>query len=138
MITLNVLQLLEDNGFGNVMIDEYTSDPSLYFEKLPHDAVGVYIVARGTAILRGSRAVQAFDLYARGANDIEGATKLEAISDFFDSIYGTVCNLPIVPNLSETQYKNVVIQPTSSISNVGVDDSDRVIYSVSAQITYSK
>lgn len=138
MITLHILKLLEDNGFGVVQLTGSTPNATLFFEKLPSETVGIYIRSRGTPQNRGKRTTQAFDLYARGKDDLDGALQLEAISEFFDSIYGTTCSLPILPEYSESEYKNVMIQPTSSINNLGADSTDRLIYQTSGQITYSK
>lgn len=138
MITLHILQLLQDNGFGTISLTGAEPNADLFFEKLPHDKNGVYIVAIGTARVRGQRMSQAFDLIARGDNDIDGATRLEAICDYFDATFGQTCDLPTVTGYSDTEYKRVMIQPTSSISNIGLDATDRVIYSVSALVTYNK
>lgn len=138
MITLNILQLLEDNGFGTIAITGNEADADLFFEKLPYDKNGIYIVSRGATLTRGLRSSQAFDLYARGSDDIQGAKKLEDISDYFDSTYGTTCNLPTVPDLSEKEYRKVQIVPTATVSNIGQDAQGRVIYSTSALVTFSK
>jgi hypothetical protein len=137
MITLHILQLLSDNGFGTVAYTGNEVEADLFFEKLPLDKAGVYIVSRGAPLSRGQRTVQAFDLYARGVNDLEGGQKLEAILQYFTDTY-VQCTLPIVPDYSDKEYKRVTVEPTSNVQNVGVDDTDRVIYVVSAQATYSK
>lgn len=139
MITLHILQLLEDNGFGTIALEgDETGDNLLYFEKMPLDKYGVSIMSRGTALVRGQRATQSFDLYARGRNDLVGAQKLENILQFFATDCYPVCALPGVPNYDETVYINSTISPTSNIENVGIDDEDRVIYVVSGQVTYQK
>lgn len=139
MITLNILKLLEDNGFGTLMLTgNESSESPLYFEKLPVGKVGVYCVSNGDPIIRGQRGTQSFDLIARGKNDVDGAKRLESIIDFFNRDCYPMCNLPSVQGLSEEEYKKTIIMPTSNISNVGVDSTDRVIWQVSAQVIYSK
>jgi hypothetical protein len=137
MITLHILQLLSDNGFGTIAYTGDEAEADLFFEKLPLDKAGVYIVSRGAPLARGQRTTQAFDLYARGVNDLEGGQKLEAILQYLTDTY-VQCTLPLVTDYSDKEYKRVTLEPTSNVQNVGVDDTDRVIYVVSAQATYSK
>jgi len=139
MITLHILKLLEDNGFGTLSLTGKESGENLlWFEKLPLGKDGVYIMSRGDAMTRGQMTTQAFDLYARGSNDLDGAKRLEAILEFFAKECYPVCDLPLVRKYSETVYKNSIIVPTFNISNVGVDSADRVIYLASAQVIYKK
>jgi hypothetical protein len=139
MITLHILKLLADNGFGTLMLTGNESgNNKLYFEKLPVGKNGVYSISNGDPIIRGQRATQSFDLLARGANDIDGAKRLEEILNFFATECYPSCDLPIIPGYSENIYKKTIIVPTSRISNVGVDATDRVIWQVSAQVIYNK
>lgn len=136
MITLHVLKLLEDNGFGTIGITGSEPNADLFFEKLTLDKNGLYITSRGAQLAKGLRRTQAFDIYARGANDVEGAQKLEQVLEFFT--LNQDCELPIVTGISTTEYKNVSITPTSNIENVGLDDNNRIIYVVSAEIRFNK
>ena len=129
MVTLHLLKLLEENGFGIIDID-------LFFEKLTLDKKGLYIVSRGGNISRGSRNVQAFDIYSRGYNDVEGAIKLKEVLNFLQQSYGTVCKLPILSGISETIYDNVAIEVTSNIENVGLDANNKMNYVITGQVTY--
>lgn len=139
MITLHVLKLLADNGFGTLALTgNETGTDLLHFEKLPLDKHGVFIMSVGSPLSRGQRTTQTFDLYARGVNDISGAKALEDILDFFATDCWPACTLPAVPGYSDSTYSNCLIQPISNITNVGQDNTDRVIYSVSATITYKK
>lgn len=139
MITLHVLQLLADNGFGTLALTgNETGHDLLHFEKLPLDKHGVFVMSVGSPLTRGQRTTQTFDLYARGRNDVEGMKKLEDILTFFANDCWPVCTLPAVPGYSENTYKNCLIQPINNITNVGQDSTDRVIYSISATITYRK
>ena len=131
MITLHILQLLQDNGFGVI-------DTDLFFEKLTLDKKGLYITSRGSSMSRGTRQAQAFDIYARGANDVDGAKKLEQVIEFLKEAYADVCTLPIVPSISLTRYTNCSIQPTSNIESAGLDANNRIIYVISGQINYNK
>lgn len=139
MITLHVLKLLAENGFGTLMLTGNESgDDRLYFEKLPVGKVGIYSMSNGSPVIRGSRRTQSFDLYARGKSDIDGAKRLESILDFFANECYPSCELPAIPGYSDESYKRVIIVPTSEIANVGVDSTDRVIWQVSAQVIYNK
>lgn len=137
MITLRILKLLEENGFGTVDIDGTIKTNGLYFEKFPQGRTGIAIFSRGAPMGKGLRLSQAFDLYSRGVNDVEGYQKLEQIADLMiDSL--TVCTLPEVEGIDETEYKNCSIIPVSFVENAGMDENDRVLYSMTAQITYNK
>lgn len=136
MITLHILQLLANNDFGVIALTGDEEDATLFFEKLTLDKTGLYIASRGAPKSRGVRTTQAFDIYSRGADDIEGAKVLERAFNFLATAYGEVCDLPVVPGYSETEYKNVSIQPTSNIENVGLDANNRIIYVISGQVQY--
>ncbi len=137
MITLRILKLLEQNGFGTVDIDGTIKTDGLYFEKMPQGRTGVAIFSRGSQMGHGQRVSQAFDLYSRGTNDVEGYQKLENITDLMiESL--TVCTLPALNDIDEIEYTNCSIVPVSNIENAGVDENDRVLYVMTAQITYNK
>jgi hypothetical protein len=132
MVTLHILQLLENEGFGSMN----SKADGLFYEYLPLDGIGVAIMSRGTTLQRGLRDAQDFDLYSRGASNLLGAHKLEKIKDYFDNTY-QVCELPTTPK-SNKVYKNAAIIMTSNIENIGLDEMDRVIFRVAAQIIYNK
>ena len=138
MISLHIAKLLEDNGYGTLALTgNETVSNLIYFEKLPVGKTGVFIMSNGNSLSRAVRRQQSFDLYARGTNDLDGAKRLKDILRFFGQRY-EVCELPIVPGYSDEKYTNIVIEPTFNITNVGLDASDRVIYSASATITYNE
>lgn len=130
MVTLHILQLLQDNGFGTI-------DTDLFWEKLPLGKSGVAIISRGGPVTYGRRNIgQNFDLYSRGTTDLLGAHKLEKIQEFFADNYPT-CDLPVTPK-SNKQYKKVRIMPREVVTNLGQDENDRVIFVTSAQVIYQK
>lgn len=132
MITLHILQYLEDNGFGTV-------DTDLFFEKLPLDQIGLAIFSRGGEATYGRRrAVQRFDLYSRGASDLLGYDKLDKIRTFFSDNYDNLCELPTVPSVSNRQYTKARITAIDNIENLGLDENDRVVYRLGAEIIYEK
>jgi hypothetical protein len=131
MITLHLLQFLQDNGLGTIEED-------LFYEKLPLDKAGVAIISRGGPLFRArNRAVAAFDFYSRGENDLLGADKLEKIWQLFVEEY-QVCDLPIVPGKSNKQYTRVYITPVSNIENLGQDETDRLVFRLSCEAVYNK
>ena len=137
MITLRILKLLEEAGHGTINVDGTVKTNGLYFEKMPQGATGVAIFSRGAPMGHGMRVSQAFDLYSRGVNDVEGRQKLEDITDLMRNSL-TVCTLPVVDNIDEVDYNHCSIVPVSNIENAGVDENDRVLYVMTAQITYNK
>lgn len=132
MVTLHILQYLQDNGFG-------TRDENLFFEKLPLDAVGVAIFSRGGEKTYGRRrAVQRFDLYSRGSDDMTGMDVLDKISTFFSDNFDDLCNLPTIPGVSNRQYQKARITGIGNVENLGLDENDRVIYRLGCEIIYAK
>lgn len=137
MITLRILKLLEQEGHGTVYITGTAPTDGLYFEKMPQGKTGVAIYSRGAEMGHGMRYRQAFDLYSRGKNDVEGYQILEAIQSTLEDQY-TACNLPVMAGIDTVDYQNVSITLVSNIENVGQDENDRVLYSITAQVSYSK
>lgn len=132
MITLHLLQYLEDNGFG-------TRDEDLFFEVLPLDKVGVAIFSRGGEATYGRRtSTQRFDLYSRGTDNMTGMDILDKIRTFFSDNYDDLCELPIVPGVSNRQYIKARITLIDNVENIGLDANDRNIYRLGAQIVYQK
>jgi hypothetical protein len=135
MITLHILKLLENEGFGTI-------DTDLFFEEAPLDSTGkpkegVWIVTRGSAVNRLNVGIQNFDIYARYSNKIKTAQKLEDILDYLKEAYG-MCDLPQVPPYSLAQYTNVTITPTSSVENVGTDENEKIVKVISGEIRFNK
>jgi len=127
MITLSFLKLLEDEGFGTIDVD-------LFFQKLTLDKTGIYIADIGDPISRGSRMTQSFELLARGNTDVDGYKNLVNILNWMKNNYSNVCSLPPVPPITATGYNNVTMLPLSTITNVGLDGNNRIIYSLQGQI----
>jgi len=136
MIALNILKLLEQEGFGTI-------DTDLFFEEAPLDKQGnpvngVWIVERGVPVTRFRVGIQAFDIYSRYTNKITGNQKLENILAYMQEAYGTVCTLPTVPPYTTTIYSNVTITPTSGIENVGTDENNKIVRVISGQVQYER
>lgn len=138
MITLHIAKLLEDNGFGTVALTGNETGNLIYWEKLPQGKNGIYVISTPTAIDRNSRNIQSFDIYSRGTNDLEGKLILDNIVDFFKSDGFTICDLPEVPKYSTAQYRNCSIVTTAAPNNLGQDETNRLIWSMSADIRYKK
>lgn len=132
MITLHLLQYLQNNSFG-------TRDVSLFYEKMPLDGDGIAIYSRGGEMLAGRSSFRKrFDLYSRGSDDYTGADKLEKIREFFADGFETLCTLPTVPGISDRLYRKCRITEIGDIENIGANGEDRVIYRLSAEILYQK
>lgn len=135
MITLNLLQLLEDNGLGTI-------DEDLFWEKLTLGKNGVYIASIGNPNPRGSRKIQTFELYSRGASDVAGCKKLRDIIDFLNASSYSVCSLPKVVDKTDTseilsdEIDNITIMPCSTITDGGLDDNGRIIWTATGTILY--
>lgn len=129
MITLSLLQYLEDNGYGTI-------DTDLFWQKLSLGKKGVYIVSIGQPQARGGLRVQRYQLYSRGTTDVNGYERLANIVDFLNSSYN-VCTLPKADVLPNSQaYENVTIMPISTPTNIGEDTKGRIIWSATGELRY--
>lgn len=131
MITLSFLKLLEDEGFGTIDVD-------LFFQKLTLDKKGLYIADIGDPVAKGFRDTQSYELLARGSNDVDGYKLLKDIRSFLVDNYSSICELPAVPPITTTGYSNVALSKPSTITNVGLDDNNRIIYSITGQIIFKE
>ncbi len=129
MITLSLLKLLENKGFGTI-------DEDLFFQKLTLNEDGIYIADIGDSNQRGSRNSQSFELFSRDANDVNGYKKLVEIRDFL--IDNDICDLPAVPPITSKAYTNITLMRPSTITNVGMDSLKRVIYTMTGTILFNR
>lgn len=129
MITLSFLKLLQDEGFGTI-------DTDMFFQKLTLDKKGIYIADVGTPNAKGTRETQGYELLARGNSDIDGYKLLNEIRKFIRDEGHSICELPPIPPISTQSYKNVTLSRPSSITNVGLDAQNRIIYSLTGTILY--
>lgn len=130
MLTLHILKFLEDEDFGTIAVD-------LFWEDFPLNKNGVAIYSRAGTMYRGRKAVQAFDLYSRAESAPQAADKLEKIWEMFVDNY-VVCDLPVVPNVSEKLYTSVRFVPIANIENLGKDETDRLLFRLSMEAIYTK
>lgn len=137
MITLRIAKLLEENGFGTLDIDGTVLTNGIYLEQMPQGRTGIAVFSRGAQLGRNTRLSQAFDIYSRGTDNVEGYQKLEDIAELMRGSL-TVCTLPIVEDIDEEDYNHCSIVPISFIENAGEDENDRVVYVMTAQITYNR
>lgn len=137
MITLSFLKLLEDEGFGTIDVD-------LFFQKETLDKKGVFIMDIGDPSERHSRDTQSYELLARGKTDIDGKYRLGQIRKFLINNYQNICELPSVSVIIEGQnvvipvWENVELSKPSTITNVGLDAQNRIIYSMTGQIIFKE
>ena len=133
MITLHLLEYLKDNGFGTAI------DTDLFFEVLPLGKEGLAIFSRGGEATYGRRrCVQRFDLYSRGSSNLTGYDKLDKVRTFFSDNYDNLCDLPTIDGVSDRVYKKARITAIDNVENLGLDENDRVIYRLGAEIIYEK
>lgn len=136
MITLHILKLLSDNGFGTIDVD-------MFFEEIPISTKGIakqglWIVTRGAPLDRFNVATQNFDIYTRYTDKLAGYKKLEDVLRYLQEAYGDVCELPTVPPYSTEQYNNVRITPTSGVESVGNDENNMVVRVISGSVQYGR
>jgi len=130
MITLSILKLLENAGFGQI-------DETLFWEKLGLDNTGLFITDIGASQELHARPSTVFEIYSRGASDVEGYQALLKVRDYLNSTLPG-CKLPSVPPITDYGYHNVFFGSLSTIANNGVDENGRVIYSVTGRVYYQR
>lgn len=131
MVTLSFLKLLEQSGFGTIDVD-------LFYQKLTLDKKGIYIADVGDVVGRHSRDSQGYELLSRGTDDVEGLQKLQEIRAFLVESYQDICELPAVPQITNEGYAGVHLTKPSTITNVGMDAQNRIIYSMTGSILYKE
>lgn len=131
MITLSLAKHLQDEGFGTIDVD-------IFYQKLTLDKKGVYIADIGESVGRHSRDSQGYEILSRGANDVSGYQILQDIRKYLINNYQDICELPPVPPITTESYENVHLTKPSSITNVGLDAQNRVIYSITGSILYKE
>lgn len=131
MITLSFLKLLENEGFGTIDVD-------LFYQKLTLDKKGIYIADIGDVVGRHNRDVQSYEILSRGTDDVDGYKRLQEIREFLINEYSDICDLPAVPPITTKSYSNVELTKPSSITNVGLDAQNRIIYSITGSLIYKE
>ena len=128
MITIALLQFLEDHGIGTI-------DTDLFWQDIGLDKDGLYITNIGQAQERGSRRVQRYELYARGKNHLESLKLLESAIELINNSYNE-CVLPGVATYNVPSYTNITLMPLSTPTRVGKDANGRIIWSAAGNIIY--
>lgn len=132
MITLNLLKFIENNNLGEI-------DKDLFWQKMTLGEIGVYISSIGNPTVRGNRTMTSFEMYSRGNNDVDGYKRLKDIVDLLNASY-SVCKLPSVSitegnqTISVDAVENITIMPCSTITNGGLDDNNRIIWTATGTI----
>jgi hypothetical protein len=129
VLTLSILQFLQNNGFGTI-------DQDLFWEKLGLGRDGLYISDLGASQSRTTRPNTGYSIYCRAKDDLTAYAKLQEVADFIRASYG-VCNLPAAEGYTDDGFGGVTLMPPSTISNNGQDENGRVIYSITGQVYYS-
>lgn len=129
VITLSLLQYLQDNGFGTI-------DKDLFWEKLGLEQNGLFISDLGSSQSRTVRQNTTYSIYSRAKDDLTAYTQLLDVANFLKNSYA-VCNLPAATGFTDEGFQGVTIMPPSTIANDGEDANGRIIYSITGQIYYN-
>lgn len=128
MITIALLQFLEDHNIGKI-------DEDLFWQDIGLDQDGLYIVNIGQPQTRGSRRVQRYEIYARAKNHLESLKLLESAIELVNNSYSE-CSLPGVAEYNVPTYTNITLMPLSTPTRVGKDTNGRIIWSAAGNIIY--
>lgn len=131
MITLSLAKHLQDEGFGTIDVD-------IFYQKLTLDKKGIYIADIGESVGRFARDSQGYEILSRGTTDVSGYQILQDIRKYLINNYQDICELPAVPPITTESYTNVHLTKPSSITNVGLDAQNRVIYSITGSILFKE
>lgn len=126
MITLALLKHLETQGFGTI-------GRELFWQKILVGQSGLYIVNLGAGEAQHlRRRQQRYELYSVADDDVVSLKQLEAVAGYLTRSYDKINEL----SDGETKYRFVVVKPPSTVSNLGLDNQGRVIYSITGTIIY--
>ena len=130
MITIALLQFLEDNNIGEI-------DKTLFWQNLDMDVDEpvLYVVNIGQAQARGTRRVQRYEIYARAKSKLASLKLLEDVIQLINNSYN-VCELPAVSKYEVPAYGNITLMPLSTPTRVGEDLNGRIIWSTSGNIIF--
>lgn len=128
MITLHLLQYLEDNGFGTVNTD-------LFENLIPKDKIGISVTSLGgnTNVGRRSCSVN-INLYCRGRDNIKGYDKLDRVRLHFTD--NELCTLPTISGVSNIEYTKVRFINIGNVETLPPDEKNRNLYRLSISLNY--
>mgnify|MGYP001356959708 CR=1 FL=1 len=133
MMSLHLLALLENNGFGTIDFD-------LWNGELPMNKTGIALIPRGGSVSDGGLVTQDFDLYARAitGQEIAMANLLEDIFIFLHR--NCQCTLPPYIGCCEDieAYKLIDIKGITPLEDLGRDLEGNKLYRWAYQIKYVK
>lgn len=136
MITLSFLELLSQEGYGEIDVD-------LFWNKLSLDNDGIFIADVGNPKSNGQRKTQGYELFARyKQSDVKGQYKLNQIQKFIEDLRGSICKLPSIEIIIDgkkvviPEQKNISLTIPSSTTNIGLDAKGRVVFSITGTIIY--
>lgn len=136
MIIHSLLQQMSNDGFGTVNTDLQMGILPLNQQGNPRN--GIAITARGSEVTRVFSNIQNVDFYVRNTNPITASNKAQEILEYLKDSYSEICDLPALAGYTTDTYRNVTIEPTSSVEFVGVDDNNGHSFVVSGVVRYEK
>lgn len=136
MIIHSLLQQMQDDGFGTVNTDLQMGILPLNTQGNPRN--GIAITARGSTVTRIQVEIQNVDFYVRNTNPLTASQKAQEILEYLKASYSDICDLPALTGYTTDTYRNVTIEPTSSVEFVGVDDNGGHSFVVSGEVRYEK
>ena len=92
----------------------------------------------GTRAEGRATSTQNFDVEVRGVNHAVSKDITERIGEYMQETYTGLCILPTVPNVSNRIYSKCRILEIGNITNLGEDNEGKIVFRISAQITYQK
>ncbi len=141
MITTHIGQDIKETVIPNLgvagvrVFDEedplFTTSTSDVYHITLYSAGGERASGRATS-------TQAFDIEVRGKTTATSKHITELLAEYLQGTYGGQCILPVVPGVSSRIYANCRIDNIGNINNLGKDDENKVVFRVSAEITYIK
>lgn len=136
MIVHSLIQQMSDDGFGTVNQDLQMGVIPLNAQGNPRN--GIAVITRGEPVTRIQIEVQAVDFYVRNTNPLLASQTAQDILEYLKESYSDICDLPPLAGYTTDSYRNVTIEPTSSVEFVGVDDNGGHSFVVSGTIRYEK
>lgn len=83
---------------------------------------------------------QRFSVEVRGVNHATSKHIIEKIAEYLQNTFAEdrYCMLEPVPNVSNRTYRNCRVLNISNLSNLGVDNENKIVFRIEATIYYNK
>lgn len=129
---------MERAGLGTINRD-------LFWEEVPYDSEGIWVVTRGDAGSTDDYQLLQIDISARFNNKVTTEMRLRAITNWVRNEAKNLCLLTVNPHDldgsqfdEDIQYVIYDISHTGAVQNNGIDAQGRVLKTITIQVKFNE